>query len=137
MRPVRDERGSATELALAVPLLVMMLLLPAYLARLTQTRAEVDGAARDAARAASIARTPSAATTAAYDAAAADLKSVGVSCQSFAVVTDTTDFRPDGSVRVEVTCTIALGDLGLLGVPASKTLSARFVAPVDKLRGTA
>jgi hypothetical protein len=36
---------------------------------------------------------------------------------------------------VEVACTAALSDLGLLGVPGSQTLHGRYTAPVDRFRG--
>ena len=132
----RDERGSATEFAMVTPVLLAMLLLLVYAARLNRTLAELDGAARDAARAASIERDAGSAAGAAQDAAAATLGGAGVNCTSFAVVTDTGAFGPNGTVRVQVSCTVGLSDLGLLGVPASRTMSASFMAPVDRLRGT-
>lgn len=137
----RDERGSATELALAAPLMLLLLLLPVFASRLSEARAEVDDAARSAARAAAIARSPKVAASFAQDAAQADLADAGVSCAGFRVATDTARFRPTqlgrtaGSVRVEVTCTVDLRDVALLRVPGSKTLRASFVAPVDALRG--
>lgn len=137
----RDERGSATELALAAPLMLLLLLLPVFASRLSEARAEVDDAARSAARAASIARSPEDAASSAQDAAEADLAEAGVSCASFRVATDAAHFRSTqigrraGSVRVEVTCTVDLSDVALLRVPGSKTIRASFVAPVDALRG--
>ena len=132
----RDERGSATEFAMVTPVLLAMLLLLVYAARVNRTQAEVDGAARDAARAASIERDAGAAGGAAQDAAAATLAGGGVNCTSFNVVTDTAAFGPDGTVRVEVSCTVGLSDLGFLPLPASRTMSASFTAPIDRLRGT-
>ncbi len=53
------ERGSAAvELVLATPVLVALMLLAVAGGRLASARGEVDAAARDAARAASIGRTP-------------------------------------------------------------------------------
>ncbi|MBW3613690.1 MAG: pilus assembly protein [Actinobacteria bacterium] len=138
---MRDERGSATELALAAPLMVMMLLLPVLASRLSEARAEVDGAARAGARAAAMARSAQEAPAAADAAARDELALAGLSCARVAVSTDTTQFkaagagRSAGSVRVQVTCTVDLRDVALLGVPGSKALSASFVAPVDALRG--
>jgi hypothetical protein len=51
------------------------------------------------------------------------------------VATDTSGFQPGGAVTVEVACTAALSDLGLLGVPGSQTLHGRYTAPVDRFRG--
>ena len=132
----RDERGSATEFAMVTPVLLAMLLLLVYAARVNRTQAEVDGAARDAARAASIERDAGAAGAAAQDTAAANLADAGVNCTSFNVVADTAAFGPDGSVRVEVSCTVGLSDLSLLAVPASRTLRSSFTAPIDRLRGS-
>ena len=56
---LRDERGAvATELVLLTPLLIVMLLFVVALGRLAGARINVDGAAAQAARAASIATTP-------------------------------------------------------------------------------
>ena len=55
----RDESGSVTaELVLLTPLLILLLLFVVALGRLAGARLEVDGAAAQAARAASIAREP-------------------------------------------------------------------------------
>ena len=121
---------------MVTPVLLAMLLLLIYAARVNRTQAELDGAARDAARAASIERDAATAASAAQDAASANLADAGVNCTSFAVAADTGAFTPDGSVRVEVSCTVGLSDLGLLGVPASRTMRSSFTAPIDRLRGT-
>jgi Flp pilus assembly protein TadG len=55
----RDETGGVTaELVLLTPLLILLLLLVVAFGRLAGARIEVDGAAAQAARAASIARDP-------------------------------------------------------------------------------
>jgi Flp pilus assembly protein TadG len=134
---VRGEGGgAAVELVLLTPLLVALLLLAVLAGRLAQARAEVGGAARDAARAASVARSPAAARAAAHTAAAATLAERRVTCQTLAVATDTRAFRPGGRVAVRVGCAVDLGDLALLGVPGARTLTARFVAPLDTFRET-
>jgi Flp pilus assembly protein TadG len=121
---------------MVTPVLLAMLLLLVYAARVNLTQAELDGAARDAARAASIERDIGAAGDAARAAATADLADAGVNCTSFTVVADTAAFAPDGSVRVDISCTVALSDLSLLQLPSSRTMTASFTAPIDKLRGT-
>jgi Flp pilus assembly protein TadG len=121
---------------MVTPVLLAMLLLLVYAARVNRAQAEVDGAARDAARAASIERDAGAAGGAAQDAAGATLAGAGITCQSFNVVTDTGAFGPDGAVRVEVSCTVGLSDLGFLPLPTSRTMTASFTAPIDRLRGT-
>src|SRR6266511_2499219 len=84
-------------------------------------------AARDAARAASIARDPVSASRAAHAAATATLGQHRVTCHSLSVTTDTTSFRAGGVVAVRLACTIDLTDLSLLRVPGSRTVTARFV----------
>jgi hypothetical protein len=97
----------------------------------------VQGAARDAARAASVARSAVSAAEAARGAAAGNLKERGVSCTAFEVLVDTTNFRPGGQVRVSVACTADLSGLGLSGLPGSKTLRSVATAPLEQYRGTA
>lgn len=136
MKPASGaEAGSAAvELTLLAPLLVMFLLLVVALGRLATARADVDGAARDAARAASIARDPATAEQSSHDAAAATLADRHVTCRSLQVVLDTSAFRPGGWVAADVTCSVDLADLALLRLPGTKAVHARFVAPVDTLR---
>lgn len=136
MRPARGrEAGSvAVELTLLTPLLLLFLLLVVALGRMATARADVDGAARDAARVASIAREPATAARSSRDAAAATLADRGVTCRSLDVVVDTSAFRPGGWVAAEVTCQVDLADLALLRLPGTKAVHARFVAPVDTLR---
>lgn len=132
----RAQRGSASvELVLVAPVLVVFLLLMALGGRLAQSRSDIDIAARDAARAASIERSPGAATTQAQAAASATLSQVGLPCQDVGVAVDTSDFQAGGTVAVEVSCAVRLSDLGLLGVPATRTMTSRSVAPVDLYRG--
>jgi Flp pilus assembly protein TadG len=131
-----DERGSAAlEITLIAPLLVLMLLFVVGLGRLAQARGEVDGAARDAARAASIARSPGAADADARTAAAATLADRSITCASLDVVVDTTEFRPSGNVVVHITCTVKLSDLVGVGFGSDRDLHGRAVAVIDSYRG--
>lgn len=127
--------GAAVEVALVAPLLIVMLLFVVGLGRLASARAAVDGAARDAAREASIRRGPGRAVAEAEALARDSLAGRDVTCQELAVDVDVAELRPGGSVAVEVACTVALADVTLSGLPGSKRLRASFVAPVDRLRG--
>lgn len=130
------DRGSASlELVLLTPVLVLLVLLVAFAGRTAQTRADVDRAARDAARAASIARTPETAVEDGGSAASATLTAGDVTCRTLTVDVDTSTFVAGGSVRATVTCAVDLTDLGLLGLPGSKSLTATFTQPVDVYRG--
>ena len=50
------------------------------------------------------------------------------------VLVDVTRFTPGGLVEVTVTCRARLGDLGLPGLPATKTLTATAASPVEQYR---
>ena len=131
-----NERGSATlELVLLTPLLLLMLLFVVFLGRLGEARNDVDRAARDAARAASIARTPLDADAAGRAAAADTLQSGGVSCRQMEVAVDTSRFAAGGDVAATVSCTVDLADVAELTVPGSQTMTASFTEPIDTFRG--
>jgi Flp pilus assembly protein TadG len=128
--------GATIELALCTPLLLALLMLAVLAGRVAQTRAEVDAAARDAARAASITRDGASAGRAAHHTALATLGQHGVTCRRLDVAVDTTSFRAGGVVAVRLACTIDLADLSLLRVPGSRTVTTRFVEPLDTFRET-
>lgn len=136
MRSCRDERGSATtELVLLTPVLIVMLLFVVALGRLTAARQDVEAAARDAARAAANARSVSAAHTEGARAAAAALDGRDTSCRGLTVAVDTESFAAGGTVTATVACTVGFGDLTGLSLPASRTITSTFAAPVDRYRG--
>ena len=130
-----EESGSvATELVLLTPLLILMLLFVVALGRTVSARMEVDGAAAQAARAASIARDPATATAMAEQAATTALGSDHVTCADLTVTTDTADFAPGGQVSVTVTCTVDLADLVGLRLPASQSIISTSTAVIDLYR---
>ena len=107
-----------------------------FVGRLATAEGQVEGAARDAARAASARRSVTAAGQAARVEAEASLQDGGVSCRRLDVRADTSQFEPGGSVAVTVTCQVSLADLDLLGLPGSTTRTATARAPIDLYRGT-
>jgi len=130
----RPDRGSvAVELTLLVPLFVVLLLAVAHGGRVLHARTQVRAAADQAARAASLARSPQAAAGAARAAAQAN-QAGGLGCRSMDVEVDTSGFHPGGMVAVTVRCRAALRDLGLLGVPGTREITARSVEVVDRWR---
>lgn len=134
--PRRDEVGAATtELALITPALLALLLFVALGGRLVQAGGDVEGASRDAARAASIERSPGRAESAASAAAEAALVGRGVTCRRLDVRVDTSDFRAGGTVTVEVSCEVSLSSLSLLRLPGSKTVKATSTETIDVFRG--
>jgi Flp pilus assembly protein TadG len=132
---LRSETGSATtELVLVTPLLIVLLLFVVLAGRLALVRGDVEGAARDAARAASIARSAGEATAASEAAASANLDRAGTPCGRLVVASDVSDFRAGGTVSVSVTCHVGFGDLALLRVPATRAVEATAVEVVDVYR---
>lgn len=131
---MRRERGSAAvELVLVTPALVVLLLFVVFAGRLSSARADVDRAARDAARAASLARTPADAVSAA-EATTRTALGQAVACARLDVSADVTDFSPGGTVTTSVTCTVALSDVAGLRVPGSTTLQSSFAERIDTFR---
>ncbi|XVQ12202.1 TadE/TadG family type IV pilus assembly protein [Spirillospora sp. CA-255316] len=134
MRPSRDgaDRGSMSmEMVLVTPLFVVFLMLLAGAGRMVDAQSQVDGAARDAVRAASIARSAGGAEQLAQEAASANLTGRDWCAGGPVVVTDTTDWGPGGRVAVTITCDVDLADLSFIGLPGSKTLRGKALAPID------
>ena len=139
MRRGRGGQGgvAAVELTLLTPVLVAAMLFVVGLGRIVTARGDVDAAARDGARAASLARDPAGADEAARRAAGRALTGAGVRCRPLEVRTDTGAWTAEAMVTVEVACTVELADVALLGLPGTKELQSRFVAPLDVYRGAA
>lgn len=135
--PPGSDAGTGTlELVLLAPVVVMFVLLVVVLGRIAETGAEVTGAARDAARAASLARTPGSASSAAQAAAASALAGESLDCSTgVSVAVDTARWFPGGSVQVTVACTVRLSDVGFSMLPGSKRMTATATAPLERFRG--
>ncbi|HET9733497.1 MAG TPA: TadE family protein [Acidimicrobiales bacterium] len=131
-----EEGSAALEVALVTPLLLVALLFVIGLGRLASARGQIEQAARDAARAASIARTPGTAQADAEQAAAADLAGDHLTCGQLNVAVDAASFRPGGTVAVDLGCTVSLADVVAAGFPGTHRLTATAVAPVDRYRGS-
>ncbi|MFC6091588.1 TadE/TadG family type IV pilus assembly protein [Saccharothrix lopnurensis] len=132
-----DDGSVAADITLATPLLIMLLVFVGVLVhRGVDARIRLDDAAHQAARAASIERTPAAATAAARSTAANALAQAGVSCASLSVTAATGGLRPGGTVGVTVSCQVDFGDALILGVPGGTRLTADAVEPVDTWRST-
>jgi Flp pilus assembly protein TadG len=131
------ERGSATlELAVLAPGLVLLIALVALAGRYAVADGAVDQAAAEAARAASLQRTPSTGRDAATEVARASLTDQGLSCLHTQIDADVSGLRAPpgqrGRVTVTVRCSLRVADLPL-PVPAL-TLTATAVSPVDTYR---
>ena len=132
-----DDRGSAAvEITLIAPLLLLLLLLAVAMGRTVSARIDVDGAAQQAARAASLTRDGTSARQAAQQAATTVLAGEGRACTRIAVDTDTSAFRPGGLAQVTVTCTTTLSDLGV-PLPGSHDSTGHAAVPIDTYIGAA
>ena len=129
-----DDGSVTTELVIITPVAIALLCLVALVGRTTSARGQVEGAARDAARAASFARDPGTAELAAQQSAGAALSTTGVRCARTDVIADVGTFGPGGQVTVTVTCDIELSDLGLIGLSETRAISAVAVEPIDFYR---
>lgn len=125
----------AVEAAVLAPALVALLLLVVLASRVAQADGDVQRAASAAARAASLQQYPAGATTAARQAAVANLTASGVACADLDAEVDTSAFGAGGTVVVTLTCTASLHDVSLLGVPGTRTFVARSAQLVDRYRG--
>jgi len=131
----RDAGVITTEVVIITPIAIALLCLVAFVGRTATAHEQVDEAARDAARSASLERDPASAWSAAQSAAATSLTSGGFTCAATGVEVDTTAFYPGGQVAVAVRCEIALSDLGLLGLSGTRSVESRSVSVVDLYRG--
>lgn len=136
-RWVRRDDGSTTlEVAILTPALILLLGAMIVVGRIQLTAGAVEHAAAAAAREASLARTPAAATIAARTAAERELATI--ECATSDVQVDTTGLSaPLGqpaTVTVTVSCVIDLSDLAIPGLPGTRTQTASAVSPVDAWR---
>jgi Flp pilus assembly protein TadG len=123
----------AAELVVIAPVLLVFLMLLAGLGRLIEARGAVYGAARDAARAASLQRGPDEADAAARQAAEADLGGRCITRPS--VVRVSADaFAPGNLVTYEITCEASLKGFGVFRISDVKRVTARASAPLDVFR---
>ncbi|MEY9969287.1 Flp pilus assembly protein TadG [Streptacidiphilus sp. MAP12-16] len=134
-RACRDRGSAATETALIMPLLIMLLLLSIGSGRLVSARQDVDQAAHAAARAASLARSPGEAVRAAQQAAATALASAGLACSHLDANISTADYHPGGQVGVSLACTASLSGLTGVPMPGHHTVQATSTSVIDTYRG--
>lgn len=135
-RIVRAEGGSvAVEAAVLAPALVALMLLVVFAGRVSHADGQVQRAASEAARAASLRQSPVAAVDAARDSATSNLAGSGFDCHELATEVDTSRFAPGGAVTVTVRCVAHMDDVTLLGVPGRRTFSARSTEVIDRYRG--
>jgi Flp pilus assembly protein TadG len=137
-RGARRDRGSmSVELAVIAPGLILLLLLVGAGGRVVEAQGHVDGAARDAARSASLARSLGQADALARQAAQADLGSSSW-CAQGTVTATVAGFPavgqavvPGTNVTVTVGCDINTSPFTILGFNPTTAFTAQAVAPLD------
>jgi hypothetical protein len=137
-RPFGDRGSESVELAILAPIAILVLTMLVVGARVSLAGDRISGVAGIAARDASLARSAGAAQQAANTAATAALAGADLHCTNVRVHLDTSGFsRPPGaaaSLRVDVWCTVDLSDIGVPGLPGSKTLTDTAISPLDPAR---
>jgi Flp pilus assembly protein TadG len=136
---VTREAGSTTlELVIWAPGLLLVIGLLVVAGRVNGANAAVEQAAADAARSASIARTPGAASTSAVNSAQQSLAAQSLQCTTVSVNVETGGFvafpGQPATVTATVSCPVRLSDLGIPGLPGTRTVSHTAVSSLDTFR---
>jgi Flp pilus assembly protein TadG len=130
----RGERGSmAVEVVILAPVMLAFLMLIVMCGRLVAVRGDLEAAARDAARAASLERDPVSATASARQVVAGSLDKDSIDCQPAAL---SGDFVSGGYVQVNLSCRVSYAGLSLLALPGSAGINVHSAAPIDTYRRT-
>ena len=135
---LRDGRGSiSVELAVLAPALALLLLLIGAGGRVVEAQGHIDGAARDAARAASLGRSSFQASQLARQAAVADLGSTSW-CAPRTLTVLVSGYPAAGplptagaDVAVTVSCEVNMSPFSALGFSAQMRFTGQAVAPLD------
>lgn len=134
--PRSQESGmSLVGVLILFPALVMSLELIILGGRVAAARADVQSAAREAARQASLANDFGTASSRADTVSSGALQGKGFQCQTHNTSLAGTDFVAGGVVKVEVRCTVRFSDLDALNIfPGTTVISRVALEPIDKFR---
>ena len=138
-RRCRDDRGSeSVEMAILLPVGILILAMLVIGARIALAGDRISGVAGIAARDASLARSAAAAQQIAAASAANALADRNLHCADVQVSVDTSGFSSapgaPAAVTVAVPCTVDLSDIGVAGLPGSRTLRDTATSPLDPAR---
>lgn len=130
-----SERGSiSVEVAVIAPAFVFLMLLVVYAGKVSEADGNVERAAAEGARAASLRQNPAAAVDDARAVVEANLAATGVPCSQLDTSVDTSMFEPGGTVTVTVRCDASMADVTLLGVPGTRSFTATSTEVIDTYR---
>jgi hypothetical protein len=131
--------NAALELVILAPVLILLICFVIAAGRVAIAHGSIDAAARDAARQASLARSPEQAL-AALSTARTELAADGLSCtpsinhadldRAFAV-----PIGEPSNITITVRCSVSLSGLVLKGLPGHVPLQGSFTSPLDPYRG--
>jgi TadE-like protein len=132
--------NAALELVILTPVLILLISMVIAAGRISIAQGSVDAAARDAARQASLARSPSEAQATALATATAQLGEENLDCKPSVSLgaLDAAFATPLGqpaSVTVTIRCRVSLSGLVLRGLPGHVPLHYSFTSPLDPFRG--
>ena len=135
----RDRGSEPVAMAIAGVGFLAILGVIAIAGRVSIAASSMSDVAGSAARDASIARTASQAQRLAYASAEQTLRAQDLHCQGGPdVYVDTAGFAAapgaPASIRVDVTCVVALSDVAFPGLPGSHTLHDTATSPLDPFR---
>ena len=135
----RSDRGSeSVELAILLPVGILVLAMLVIGARIALAGDRISGIAGIAARDASLARSAVAAERLASAGATTALAGRDLHCADVHVRVDTAGFGnapgAPAAVTVAVACTVDLSDIGVAGLPGSRTLRDSATSPLDPAR---
>jgi Flp pilus assembly protein TadG len=127
----RDDRGSmAVEVVMLTPVLMMFALLVVAAGRYVSVEGDIDAAARDAARAASLEDSRLEAIAAAnrvvQESLDSDTDCAGVGFGG--------TWAAGGNVQVTLNCKVSYSGLGLIGLPGSVDIDSTSSVPLDPYR---
>ena len=137
LRRPADERGLlTTELAVVMfPFIVSCVAIVTYAGRIAQAEGDVQQAAQQAARAATLTGNPGSAVSVGTTVADPNLATARVACAGgHTIVVHTDNFVPGGFVRVDVTCIATFSDISRLGVPGQHTFTTTATEIIDFYR---
>ena len=135
-----SDRGAASvELSILAPAMLLVFAVLIVGGRVALASDAITGVAGTAARDASLARTPAQAEQIATRSAVTALHAQGLQCEGApSVDVDVSGFAAapgqPAFVKVDVACIVRLSDIGLPGLPGSRTLTDQATSPLDPFR---
>lgn len=120
----------AVEMVLLTPVLMGFVMLVVAFGRYVSVQGDIEAAARDAARAASLATSQDQARSAARSTIDASLDDQ-TRCS---VIEIDGNWTAGGEVRVRLGCSVSMSGLGLIGLPGSVDVDADSAVPLDPYR---